>query len=321
MLPRGVAAVAVACAAVAVAGVVGGLWGRPGAAKPAPPAAGSAAGRHGHAASGGNRSQQAERYKERPLLAVVGASFSAGVGARNRRDAWPEDLARMLGWRLAVRADPGAGYVNPGERHAGPFARLAAGLHLARLHPAAVLIQGGHDDIGKPLALVSGRAGRLVRVIRREVPYARLGIISVFARATRRPSAAAWATDRAIVTAARQADPYIMVFDPLAGQWRFPRIRRGGLHPSPAGHRLLAGRLAAGLRSQAPLACPRAPSASTPCRVAAPGDGAHAEITAFTQPARSQPAHLTQIAYSQPARLPQTARQNSAGSHMSRTQR
>ena len=50
----------------------------------------------------------------RPLLAVVGASFSAGVGAGHLSDAWPEDLARIMHWGLIVSADRGAGYVNPG---------------------------------------------------------------------------------------------------------------------------------------------------------------------------------------------------------------
>ena len=32
---------------------------------------------------------------QRPLLAVVGASFSAGVGAGRPDQAWPQDLARI----------------------------------------------------------------------------------------------------------------------------------------------------------------------------------------------------------------------------------
>ena len=78
----------------------------PGAGQP------SAAGRSsgvGQAPGTGQRGGTA-----RPLLAVVGASFSAGAGAGHPSDAWPEDLARIMHWRLIVSADPGAGYVNPG---------------------------------------------------------------------------------------------------------------------------------------------------------------------------------------------------------------
>jgi len=182
----------------------------------------------------------------RPLLAVVGASFSAGVGAGRPSDAWPQDLARMMHWRLVVSADPGAGYVNPGAGHRGPFSRLAARLHLARTHPQTIIIQGGHDDIGRPLPLIRQQVERLIAMIRREAPRARLAVLTVFPRGGA-PSGPAWATDQAIVSAARHADPAVEVFDPLAGHWHFPRIG-DRLHPTPAGHRWIAGRLAAALR-------------------------------------------------------------------------
>jgi acyl-CoA thioesterase-1 len=186
----------------------------------------------------------------RPVLAVVGASFAAGVGAGNRHNAWPEDLARILHGRVAVSADPGAGYVNPGAGHRGPFSRLAARLNLARLDPGVVIIQGGHDDIGRPLTLIRERVESLVAAIRREVPHARLAVLTVFARGNRL-SRAAWATDQTIVAAARHADPPVLVFDPLAGRWHFPRIG-DHLHPTAAGHRWIAERLAAGLRERMP---------------------------------------------------------------------
>ena len=182
----------------------------------------------------------------RPLLAVVGASFSAGVGAARPSDAWPQDLARMMGWRLQVSADPGAGYVNPGAGYRGPFSHLAARLHLARTHPQTIIIQGGHDDIGRPLPLIRQQVESLIATIRREAPRARLAILTVFPRGGA-PSGPAWATDQAIVAAARHADPAVVVFDPLAGHWHFPRIR-DHLHPTAAGHRWIAERLAAGLR-------------------------------------------------------------------------
>ena len=182
----------------------------------------------------------------RPLLAVVGASFSAGVGAGHLSDAWPEDLARIMHWRLIVSADPGAGYVNPGAGHRGPFSRLAARLNLARAHPQTVIIQGGHDDVGRPLTLIRQRVQSLIASVRRAAPGARLVLLTVFPRGNN-PPAAVWATDRAIVAGARRADPAVLIFDPLAGHWHFPRIA-DHLHPTPAGHRWIAERLAAGLR-------------------------------------------------------------------------
>ncbi len=181
----------------------------------------------------------------RPLLAVVGASFSAGVGAGSPHDAWPEDLGRLLGWRVEVSADPGAGFVNRGNDDLGPFARLASRLDLTRAHPRAIVIQGGHDDIGRPLSLIRARAQRLVGEIHREAPHALLIVLDVFVRGNR-PSAAAVATNRTIVAAAHRADPGVVVLQPLVGHWRFPRIG-DHLHPTRAGDRWIARRLAAAL--------------------------------------------------------------------------
>lgn len=182
----------------------------------------------------------------RPVLAVVGASFAAGVGAGHHAAGWPEDLAGMLHWGLRVSADPGAGYVSSGVGGRGPFAQLTRRLGLARLDPAVVLVQGGHNDLGEPLPLVRQRVESLVLAIRRESPRARVGVVTVFWTGPR-PSSAAMALDRAIVDAARRADQGVMVFDPLAERWRYPRVG-DHLHPSAAGHRWIAARLVAGLR-------------------------------------------------------------------------
>ncbi len=189
----------------------------------------------------------AEGGGSRPLLAVVGASFSAGVGARDRSEAWPEDLAALLGWRVDVSADPDAGFVNPGNGDRGPFDKLASELHLTRLRPRAIIIQGGHDDIGRPLPLIRSRVENLVADIHREVPHSLLVVLSVFPRGNR-PSGAAVATDRTIVTAARRADSAVVVVDPLADHWHFPRIA-DHLHPTTAGHHWIARRLARVLRA------------------------------------------------------------------------
>ena len=154
-------------------------------------------------------------------------------------------------WRLIVNADPGAGYLNPGAGDRGPFSRLAARLDLARAHPQTVIIQGGHDDIGRRLPLIRTRVRGLIAAIRRAAPSARLVLLTVFPRGND-PSAAVWATDQAIVNAARQADPAVLIFDPLAGHWHFPRIG-DHLHPTrPATGGAPGGwpRACAGIKSQ-----------------------------------------------------------------------
>jgi len=188
-------------------------------------------------------------HTKRPLLAVIGASFAAGVGAGGHRESWAYQLARQRGWRIVISADPGAGFVNTGARHLGPLSRLAGGLDLVRLAPMMVIVQGGHNDVGRSEALVATRVRELVAELRRAVPRARLAIISVFP--TRRgPSRAARATDRAIVQAARAADPSVLVVDPLTERWVFPRLA-DGLHPSAAGHAWIAARLAQDLTGAA----------------------------------------------------------------------
>jgi lysophospholipase L1-like esterase len=205
----------------------------------------------------------APRPAQRPLLAVVGASFSAGVGAGHPDQAWPQDLARIMHWRLALSADPGAGYVNPGAGDRGPFAKLAGPLHLARTDPSAIIIQGGHDDIGRPLPLIRARVESLIASVHRECPRSRLAVLTVFPRGI--PTPATKATDQAIVAAARQADPAIIVFNPITGHWHFPRIG-DHLHPTPAGHEWIAHQLAGGLRADGVL--DRATSLSDRARAA-----------------------------------------------------
>ncbi|HWC78566.1 MAG TPA: SGNH/GDSL hydrolase family protein [Pseudonocardiaceae bacterium] len=182
-----------------------------------------------------------------PLLAVVGASFSAGTGPGNPDLAWPEELARMLRWRLAVSADPGAGYVSTGDGARGPFARLAEELDLGRIDPSVVIIQGGHDDIGQPLALIHSRVSDLISTVRRDDPRARIGVLTVFATGNT-PTDAALAVDRTIVDAARAADPRVLVFDPLSQHWRFPRSP-DHLHPTAEGDHWIATQLAPALRA------------------------------------------------------------------------
>ena len=180
-----------------------------------------------------------------PTVAVVGASFSAGVGAGSPQRAWPADLGRLLHWRVVVSADPGAGFVSRGDHDRGPFDRLTADLNLPTLRPDLVLVQGGHDDIGQPPALIAQRVRELIDTIHRQAPGARIGVLSVFCD-QQGPNPAAERTDATIVDAARHADPSVLVFDPLTGHWQFPRIH-DHLHPTTAGHQDIANRVAAAL--------------------------------------------------------------------------
>ena len=88
-----------------------------------------------------------------PAVAIVGASFTAGVGPGNPGRSWAVLLAHLLRWNAVVYGDPGAGYVRAGVGREGPVAAELARIGLRALAPALVIVQAGHDDIGMPAAV------------------------------------------------------------------------------------------------------------------------------------------------------------------------
>jgi acyl-CoA thioesterase I len=182
-----------------------------------------------------------------PRLAIVGASFTAGVGSGPGR-SWAVLLARHLRWDAVVDGVPGAGYVRagagrPGSR--GPVAAEIARAGLRALQPSLVIVQAGHDDIGVPPALERRRVEQAVGAIRAEAPRAKIVLLTVFPGRSHRT--AAYRTDLAIVAAARAADPAVIIIDPLTAGWRYAHVR-DGLHPTAAGSAWIAGRVVAVLR-------------------------------------------------------------------------
>ena len=172
-----------------------------------------------------------------PAVVIVGASFTAGVGSGNPAKSWAVGLARLLHWNAVIYGDPGAGYVRAGAGRRGPVAAEIARVDLRALGPALVIVQAGHDDIGVSPRLEQQRVEQAVALIRAEAPRARIGLLTVFAG--RSPSAAAYRTDHAIVAAGRAADPNVIIMDPLAGRWTFPRAP-DGLHPTAQGSAWIA---------------------------------------------------------------------------------
>ena len=182
-----------------------------------------------------------------PRLAIVGASFTAGVGSGPGR-SWAVLLARHLRWDAVVDGVPGAGYVRagagrPGSR--GPVAAEIARAGLRALQPSLVIVQAGHDDIGVPPALERRRVEQAVGAIRAEAPRTKIVLLTVFPGRSHRT--AAYRTDLAIVAAARAADPAVIIIDPLTAGWRYAHVR-DGLHPTAAGSAWIAGRVVAVLR-------------------------------------------------------------------------
>jgi lysophospholipase L1-like esterase len=186
-------------------------------------------------------------------VAIVGASFTAGVGAGSPDRSWAVLLARMEHWDAVIYGDPGAGYLRPGVQHQGPVARELAKAGLRALRPALVIVQAGHNDIGEPLALVRSRVAQAIALIETEAPQARIALLTVFPG--RSHAARVYQTDQAIVTAAQAADPGVIIMDPLTGRWSFPRVR-DRLHPTAAGDARIAVKVAGILRAHGLVPAP-----------------------------------------------------------------
>ncbi|NMO93816.1 SGNH/GDSL hydrolase family protein [Actinomycetospora sp. TBRC 11914] len=199
-------------------------------------------------------------------IVVLGASISAGTGSTPQQ-AWPVLVGRCLGRRVLVGAVPGAGYVATGRGERGPVVRLLREADLPRLDPSFVVLQAGHNDIGTSPRTLEAAVTTAVTTVGRELPHTRLVLITVFAHVGV-PTAQARATDATIVAAARRADPRVVVLDPLTEGWSFPRVG-DGLHPTPAGQRVLAGHVLTDLARAGvtgPGTCPQesAPPRLTP---------------------------------------------------------
>jgi lysophospholipase L1-like esterase len=197
-----------------------------------------------------------------PVLAIVGASFTAGVGPDNPAQAWAFRLARNLHWNAVIDGVPGAGYVRPGVGRQGPVAAEIARVDLPALDPALVIVQAGHDDIGVSASLERRRVAQAVAMIRAEAPQARIALLTVFPGRTH--LAAARRTDQAIVTAGMAADRQVIIMDPLTGDWNFVRVH-AGLHPTAAGDAWIAATVAGILREHGVFAQPTGGAGGTIC--------------------------------------------------------
>jgi len=176
-----------------------------------------------------------------PTIAIVGASFTAGMGPDNPELSWAVVLARLLRWNAVIYGVPGAGYVAPGADQRGPVERMLAQERLHGLAPAVVIVQAGHDDVGQPANREAPRVESAVDLVQAGAPRAQIALITVFAGAS---TPALRAIDHVIVTAGKAADKQVIIMDPLTGRWKFPRARRGGLHPSAAGDVWIAHKVA-----------------------------------------------------------------------------
>jgi lysophospholipase L1-like esterase len=181
--------------------------------------------------------------RREPVAAIVGASFTAGVGPGNPVQSWAVRLAQELRWNAVVYGVPGAGYARGGRDGTGSMSSLLEAEDLGRLNPELVIVQAGHDDEGVPTTIEASRVRAVISQIHATAPHARIALLTTFS-ATADGTRALRATDQAIVAAAGAADPGAVIMDPLADRWQFSHAN-GGLHPTAAGDQWIARRVAA----------------------------------------------------------------------------
>jgi acyl-CoA thioesterase-1 len=178
-----------------------------------------------------------------PTAAIVGASYTAGVGPDNPEQSWAVQLTRELHWNAVVYGVPGAGFARSGPGGPGSMSGLLEAEDLPRLNPALVIVQAGFDDNGVPEAVEASRVRAVTDQIHAAAPNARIALLTTFGY-TADGTPELRATDQTIVTAARAADPGVIIMDPLAGRWQYARAG-DGLHPTAAGDQWIAHRVAA----------------------------------------------------------------------------
>jgi lysophospholipase L1-like esterase len=242
------AAVAIGCCL----GLSGCSAGSSPVAVTAPPARGSTAPAHVTRTVRGVSFAACEQRLERtarsiPTVAIVGASYTVGVGPGKPSLSYAAVLARKLNWNAVIYGVSGVGYTEPGAHDLGPVRHLLAAERLHRLAPALVIIQAGHDDGRVAISLEEAQVRRTLAFIRAQAPHARIALITVFTVPGRPASPILARLDRAIVRAARAADPRVIIMDPLTGHWKYAR-EHDGLHPSAAGDRWIARKVASILR-------------------------------------------------------------------------
>jgi lysophospholipase L1-like esterase len=222
--------------------------------------------------------EQADNRDGVPRLAIVGASFTAGIGPGRSHLAWSVLLARQLHWDAVIYGDPGAGYIKRGIGHKGPVAAELERIGLPALKPSLVIIQAGHDDIGLSLPLERQRVRQAIALIHTEAPQARIALITVFP-GPRLPGETRQ-TDQAIVSAAQAADPAVVIMDPLTEKWHFQR-EGDGLHPTAAGDAWIEAKVFGLLQM----------NGVTSSRVTGGGDVCDTAIVPPPHPARPAPPH------------------------------
>ncbi|NUW45809.1 SGNH/GDSL hydrolase family protein [Nonomuraea rhodomycinica] len=182
------------------------------------------------------------------MMMVLGDSFTVGSGPVPAWRAYACQAARLLGWQPVIAGAGGTGYLNRGR--AGRTFQQSYEEELAwRPAPDVLVVSGGHNDQRWSTGQVGRAAARLVRDARAGWPATRIVLVGpIWLEAV--PAKALRIRDTLAEVARREGVEFL---DPLRHHWAggdpSAVVLPDGVHPTPAGHLLLARWLARSLRS------------------------------------------------------------------------
>ncbi|HET9521329.1 MAG TPA: SGNH/GDSL hydrolase family protein [Candidatus Limnocylindrales bacterium] len=174
----------------------------------------------------------------------LGDSFTSGwngdgVGGRG----WPRIVGVARGWRTVNLAVAGTGFINPGWSKQ-PIGALVA--KAVRQDPDVIVLAGGHNDSRWSVAATARAADDVIDRLQASAPDALLVVVGPIWQDGNPPRRCLALRDRLRDKAAAVGAIFI---DPLADGWFSGRahrhIGRDGLHPTDAGHQLIADRVLA----------------------------------------------------------------------------
>lgn len=181
----------------------------------------------------------------RPLVAFLGDSWTAGVGATGRR-GYVVRTAGRLGWGYADLGVGGSGYSVPGPHHSLFVQRIP---QLVALHPDLVVVQGSlNERHSTPVRLAAAAASTLTRLRGALDPGTPVLVVGAAYNPGTPDLTIDWINDAISSAAAGAGLPFV---NPAAAGWldpHDPRLWSDTIHPDDRGHQLVADALVPLLR-------------------------------------------------------------------------
>lgn len=168
---------------------------------------------------------------ERPVVAVIGDSFTAGwTGTTtSQADAWWNYTAADLGWTVGnIVANPGAGYVKPGMY--GTIGQALAAHPIPATTDFVLLQAGLNDDASNPEAVVAAIAG-VMALVHEQAPNATPIVLGMLI-----PTGQSMSVNRLAVARAMGDGRAIGGARYTIGSMATFQTCSDGTHPTAAGH-------------------------------------------------------------------------------------